>query len=317
MDSRRRQKGSGHHRQDMQWRRTQDRKQPAASWQPTVPVWERNFCTLIGCVPWEKLLELHRSMHLYNNVLKWNDSAGEEAFNNAKTRFWAETNNLPCNITLPDPDMYIDEIDWNSEADPELLLDLEREPKTPDEIDKKENVVILGSALLSNQSFSCTGWGDAEEDLGKHNVVSSENKNGNMENPSDHCCPPRESNNKDSGWGQLCDSSWEWNQRETNNESSNIDNGKVGDWGNKVTSGRKREGGGQYMSRYKTSRFQSNNRETDHGWRNVRRHQESNFAYERAPMNSRQWNSMNDCWRNHNNGFSEGGVPRRYEKKVL
>ncbi|KAK9289436.1 hypothetical protein L1049_007591 [Liquidambar formosana] len=65
-------------------------------------------------------------------VVKWNDSAGEEAFHNAKNRFWAKINGLPCDLPFPDPDIYIDEIDWNPNIDPELVLDLEREPIDPD-----------------------------------------------------------------------------------------------------------------------------------------------------------------------------------------
>ncbi|KAF8395768.1 hypothetical protein HHK36_019719 [Tetracentron sinense] len=60
-------------------------------------------------------------MFLDENVVQWNDSASEEAFHNAKKRFWAEINGLPHDVPLPDPDMYIDEVDWNSEIDPELL----------------------------------------------------------------------------------------------------------------------------------------------------------------------------------------------------
>ncbi|OMO86112.1 hypothetical protein COLO4_21307 [Corchorus olitorius] len=114
-------------------------------------------------------------MYLYDNVVQWDDSAGEEAFNNAKNRFWAEINGLPCDIRLPDPDSYIDEIDWDSEIDPELLLDLEREPEAPDENDKNESVVILGNPLLLNQPYSFigpTGWGDAEEGAVKENNMS-------------------------------------------------------------------------------------------------------------------------------------------------
>ncbi|GLT95889.1 hypothetical protein SLE2022_135460 [Rubroshorea leprosula] len=317
MDSWRRQKGEIHHRQDMQGSRSQNRKPPIASWQPTVPSWEKKFCTLVGSIPWQKLLETKKSMYLYDNVVKWNDSAGEEAFHNAKNRFWAEINNLPCDITLPDPDIYIDEIDWNSEIDPELIRDLEREPKVPDETDKKENVLILGSALLSNQSFSCTGWGDVEEDLAKHNGMAFDHKNENSENLRDHNYSPREGNIEDSGWGQLWDNPCGWDQRDTTYESNNLDYKKVGDWGARDTTQKKIEGGGQNMSRYKTSKFQGDNRQTDCRWRNVRGRQKASFAYERQPENSRQWNSMNYCGQNHNNGFGKGGIPYRWEKQQV
>ncbi|KAM1008328.1 hypothetical protein FF1_004756 [Malus domestica] len=81
-------------------------------------------------------------MSLYNNIVEWNDSAGEEAFNNAKNRFWAEMNGLipRSDISLPDPDMYIDDIDWRSSCnniDPQLILDLEKSKKTKPSDDRE------------------------------------------------------------------------------------------------------------------------------------------------------------------------------------
>ncbi|KAK8619087.1 hypothetical protein V6N13_133054 [Hibiscus sabdariffa] len=143
----RRQEGEIHH-QGIQGTRSYSRTPSLATWQPTVPKWEKKFCVLVGSVPWWKLLEAKRFMYLYDNVVQWNDSACEEAFHNAKNRFWAKINGLPCDIRLPDPDSYIDKIDWDSEIDPELLLDLERVPKVPDEKDKSENGVILGISLV-------------------------------------------------------------------------------------------------------------------------------------------------------------------------
>ncbi|KAI5331888.1 hypothetical protein L3X38_022014 [Prunus dulcis] len=48
--------------------------------------------------------------------------------NDAKSWFWAEINGLPCNISLPDPDAYTDDVDWSlvPTIDPEVILDLER-----------------------------------------------------------------------------------------------------------------------------------------------------------------------------------------------
>ncbi|KAF2308140.1 hypothetical protein GH714_035633 [Hevea brasiliensis] len=75
-----------------------------------------------------------------------------------KTGF-GKINGLHCDISLPDPDIYIDEIDWNSNIDPELYLDLEREPKYPDEKDKEEEVVIFGSYVVRIQmSIHVANW---------------------------------------------------------------------------------------------------------------------------------------------------------------
>ncbi|MBA0670630.1 hypothetical protein Goklo_029320 [Gossypium klotzschianum] len=240
-------------------------------------------------------------MYLYDNIVQWNDSAGEEAFHNAKNRFWAEINGLPCDIRLPDPDSYIDKIDWDSEIDPELLLDLEREPKVPDKKDESENVVILGNSLLLNQSFVCGGWGDAEDSVVKENNLSSNWKNKDYDNSWEH----NNGNTKDTGYGNCWNNSWEWNQRENNyndwdnNESSYVDYRRTGDWGTWDAPRKKKEGADQYMSRYKTTRYHGDNCQNNRGWRNARGRQRSNFAYERPPVDSRQLNSVNYCgWAN-------------------
>ncbi|TYI99358.1 hypothetical protein E1A91_A13G012300v1 [Gossypium mustelinum] len=294
----RRQKGEiHHHHQGMQGTRSYTRKPSLATWQPTVPSWEKKFCTLVGAVPWRKLLETKRFMYLYDNVVQWNDSAGEEAFHNAKNRFWAKINGLPCDIRLPDPDSYIDKIDWDSEIDPELLLDLEREPKVPDKKDESENVVILGNSLLLNQSFVCGGWGDAEDSVAKENNLSSNWKNKDYENSWEH----NNGNTNDTGYGNCWNDSWEWNQRENNyndwdnNQSSYVDYRRTGDWGTWVAPRKKKEGADQYMSRYKTTRYHGDNWQNNRGWRNARGRQRSNFAYERPPVEPRQLNTVDYC----------------------
>lgn len=235
-------------------------------------------------------------MYLYENVVQWNDSAVEEAFHNAKTRFWAKINDLPCDISLPDPDVYIDEIDWNSDADPELLLDLEREPKATEEVDKDKKVVNLNSALLLNQSFSCTGWGDSEQNFKKGtDLCVAPNHGDSAQNASTGICEnPWECNGneerKDDGWGNCWNNSCEWNQQDNSynewensyNESSNVNYGRGGDW--EICDGysRKRGGMGWNMSRYKTSRFQGDDyNRMDRRWKSRRGYKRSNFVCER------------------------------------
>ncbi|CAK8543166.1 unnamed protein product [Lathyrus sativus] len=138
---------------------------------PTVPSWEKKFCASVGSVPWKKVIEVKRYMHMHSNVVNWEDSAVKEAFDNAKNRFWAEINGFHCDIPLPDPNMYIDDVDWDASVDPELYLDLDRELEASRSIlEKSQETVILGSSLLLNQSLSGpgwgiepTGWGDEEE----------------------------------------------------------------------------------------------------------------------------------------------------------
>lgn len=76
--------------------------------------------------------------------------------------------NLPHNNWLPDPDVYIAKRNWDSEVDPNLILDLESNSAVPDSSSKDEQVIIFGSSLpLTYQSFSPYGWGDSDDDQKK------------------------------------------------------------------------------------------------------------------------------------------------------
>lgn len=280
--------------------RSQNRRPPLGSWQPTVPSWEKKFCIVVGAVPWRKVIDTKKIIHLYENVLKWNDSAGEEAFHNAKTRYWEAINGLPCDISLPDPDIYIDKIDWNSEIDPELILDLDRDSVVPDGQEKGEQVVILGDSLIPNQLFSSTGWGDAEWDLKQPTNLLLEKKG----NPWEPNCAQANAAPGENGWGDVCDDSqcrnlsdgamknsgwtdnWNnsqgWNQYGNNYDRS--DNLKYGRdtsvWQQWAPSTRNGRNTGVYMSRYKTSRFPHDDHLTNPGWRNGRGRKRVNFAHE-------------------------------------
>ncbi|XP_057506148.1 uncharacterized protein LOC130789417 [Actinidia eriantha] len=276
--------------------RLQYRKPPLGSWQPTVPAWEKKFCTMVGAVPWGKLVDTKKFIHLYENILKWNDSAGEEAFLNAKNRFWADINGLPCDIALPDPDVYIDKIDWNSDdVDPELYLDLEREYTVPSDGEKREPVVIFTQPLGSNYMFSSSGWGDLEDDL-KKTGPSPENKENpwesGWENGGENIC--NDSWNK-SGWEGGWNNSSGWNQWENNNnEHDNWEAGRTGGgWDN-----RNQENNGRYMSRYKTSRFRDDDNLRNDQWRSGKGRKRVNFEQplttDKRPA-PRQWHLGNSC----------------------
>lgn len=94
--------------------------------QDNVPSWEKEFCASIGCVPWRKLVFTRKCMFGHEGVLNWDDSAGEEAFRNAKDQFWANINGLSCQISLPDPDIYIEKVNWNPQIDAELIKEVDR-----------------------------------------------------------------------------------------------------------------------------------------------------------------------------------------------
>ncbi|KAJ9184921.1 hypothetical protein P3X46_004606 [Hevea brasiliensis] len=289
MSNWRRRKGEINHPEVKRTTRSHHRQPPHGSWQPTVPSWEKRFCYSVGLVPWGKLLETKKSMYLYENIVQWNDSAGEEAFHNAKNRFWAKINGLHCDISLPDPDIYIDEIDWNSNIDPELYLDLEREPKYPDEKDKEEEVVIFGCSLL-NQSFSCTGWGEAEEEVQKTATAAlypgfrDFNQKGNNGNPRESNVSQANGAMIDNEWANCWSDSYRWKNNyewDSNYKQwNNFNDTTGGDWETWDENSWKNEGAGCYMSRYKTSRFGGNDHQTDRGgWRNGRGRKGMNFAY--------------------------------------
>ncbi|XP_010515634.1 PREDICTED: uncharacterized protein LOC104791442 [Camelina sativa] len=91
-----------------------------------IPVWEKRFCEVIGSVPWQKVVEATDFKSWYSgNVITWNDSACEETFHSEKKRFWSRVNGLRCDVSLPDPDLYISGVDWDTFVDPELIRDLE------------------------------------------------------------------------------------------------------------------------------------------------------------------------------------------------
>ncbi|EXB93950.1 hypothetical protein L484_015495 [Morus notabilis] len=264
------------------------RRSSQETWQ--VPSWEKKFCFSVGSVPWGKLLETKKYIYLYDSVVKWNDSAGEEAFNNAKSRFWAKINGLPCDISSPDPDIYIDDIDWDASIDPELFLDLEREPEPSDESNQGERVLILGDSHI-DQPFSCTGWGDAEEVFQKGNEAQNPGGTDDQKNPWEQSC---EWGNKDirgdqQGWGHNSNG---WGKGFDHWGNNYGNSGRVyGDhWGTLGTHNWNKDGSGWNNSRYKASRFPGDDyRTADHGWRDSSgRRKGVNVAYEKHAL--RQWN---------------------------
>nr|XP_043610653.1 GATA zinc finger domain-containing protein 4 [Erigeron canadensis] len=246
----------------------------SSNWQQGVPSWEKKFCASVGSIPWKKLVELKKFIHLYDNVINWNDSAGKEAFENAKDKFYADMYNLPHNTWLPDPDIYIDNINWDSEVDPNLLLDLESNSVVPDSSSKDEQVIIFGSTFPpSYQSFSTYGWGDSDDDQKKdidpntspeyngnhwevegnrkdvvHNNNNGSNWWGSIEND--------ETAERDQGWGDSRNDYWGWNMYDNNNYF-------YADVRNEP-----KVGSGRYASKYKTSRSRKDDNQGSRSRRN-------------------------------------------------
>ncbi|ONK63471.1 uncharacterized protein A4U43_C07F15490 [Asparagus officinalis] len=132
------------------------------AWHPTVPQWEKKFCTYVCSIPWKKLCETKKLMYMYPKIVEWNDSEGEEAFHNAKARYWASINYLPCPVPLPDPDKYTDIVDYNAAVDPELIEDLYKQPPVSED-SEGEKGILWDSFLFTTDTVPVTGWGDEED----------------------------------------------------------------------------------------------------------------------------------------------------------
>ncbi|KAK3165714.1 hypothetical protein QOZ80_1AG0036770 [Eleusine coracana subsp. coracana] len=145
----------------------------------SVPLWEKKFCTDACAIPWGKLCETKRLMSLYKSVVEWDDSAALEAFENAKARFCAEYHGQPCDIPLPDPNLYIDMVNPDERLDPELVADLERSRRTAP---RKDNAAPDGwdSFIFTDKPVPVTGWDDVET-CNAFGLQSSVNWDNNLE----------------------------------------------------------------------------------------------------------------------------------------
>ncbi|RVX00396.1 hypothetical protein CK203_024677 [Vitis vinifera] len=113
-------------------------------WQNSVPSWEKRFCTSVG-IPWGKKLSTMQR-----------DAFGQRSMVS------------PAASLRPDPDIYIDNIDWNPYIDPELMRNLDKEFFAPDE---REQDCKLGG---SNQKTNCPLPGHTAEGYDR-NSASGDN----------------------------------------------------------------------------------------------------------------------------------------------
>ncbi|XP_071931871.1 uncharacterized protein [Coffea arabica] len=192
--------------------------------------WEIDFCKSVR-VPWQKVVTTKKYMYCHENVVKWDDSAGEEAFHNAKRRYWEKINGLPCETPLPDQDVYIDEIDWNPNIDARLISDLDGEYFNPDETEcaeKSESVTnnegILdtegdpgdnpwergSSQRVDNQKGASSSWGQHYESIKLKNVNDPWKQSGSK------AVEPLKNN----AWKRRSDESLDWNQESNYNKQS-------------------------------------------------------------------------------------------------
>ncbi|XP_022983827.1 uncharacterized protein DDB_G0289917 [Cucurbita maxima] len=279
-----------------------------------VPSWEKKFCSSVGLIPWRKLLDTKKCMFLYENVVKWNDTACEEAFHNAKSRFWAKINGLHCNISLPDPDIFIDEIDWNCDVDPDLMLDLENEQISPVVGEEGEVAGKVCHIFGLYQSYS-TGWGDLD-------IQKPEAENGNCDQKVDDGQNSWEVNYASKNNGALRDeylnnsvgwNDWGTNQNQNQNQNHNYNykynysynndyNHNKSDnrftsqiWRTRDANCKNTGGNWYHSSTFKGSRFHGDGYQKENGWRNRRGggRKRVNFADEHNNNAPKSWNRLN------------------------
>ncbi|KAM0948764.1 hypothetical protein DsansV1_C06g0062851 [Dioscorea sansibarensis] len=249
-------------------------------WNPDVPSWEKQFFVYECPVTWEQLSYVKQSMSLYKTVQNWDDSAGLEAFQNAKFRYWANINNCQSDIPLPDPDMYIDEVDYDVVIDPEIVADLYIEPQQPTLVESSfdyMNVPIkatgwvhtevplptsgLTAEHLSRIGIINTAWDAAKNDSGQ-DVKSFNAWNATSREVTDDYSSKR---NTGDCWGDANVNNSRWqNERTIEFEPHGNSNNDMGKYG------RNRDGGGWFGSRKTASKFKTDYNPTNRGWRNFR-----------------------------------------------
>ncbi|KAK6140505.1 hypothetical protein DH2020_025752 [Rehmannia glutinosa] len=182
-----------------------------------VPSWEIDYCNSVR-VPWRKVLASKKYIYCHPNVQNWDDSAGKEALQNAKQRYWATINGLPCDNPLPGPDIYIDEIDWDPHMDPQLMADLDLQFCDPDKVQNVEKLETINEGVEFAQSTNDNPWErDHVEGTGSLKEVAQgwsrwdDSVNLKRENPWEQNCSQLVDSSRDNVW-KSGNESWGWHQ---------------------------------------------------------------------------------------------------------
>ncbi|CAA0805828.1 Unknown protein [Striga hermonthica] len=137
-------------------------------WVPAIPSWEKEFCQTIGLFTWGNFLEAKReTIRSPGKIIDWDDSAAKDAFDHAKSAFFAKKfnidlpNNHAANYPIPGPDSYIDEIKWHDDG---VSLDNELElSRAASDDDQKEDGYDHPAIDLS--MIKPTGWIDDNDQV--------------------------------------------------------------------------------------------------------------------------------------------------------
>ncbi|KAL1315030.1 hypothetical protein HN51_041822 [Arachis hypogaea] len=209
--------------------------------QDGVPLWEKKYCTLIGSVPWQKIVDSKYSINCHGNVLNWNDSAAEEAFHNAKNLYQARMNNLPSDISLPDPNMYVDQIDWNPYIDPKLIKEVDSTyfPVPGDEKESSNKIKRTKISVDDEDAWDCAGdtspsraFENRVQDSQEDYDVDDPGNVDNTENPWERSIPQQNGGLNNNAWEGGCVNSSSWNERRDPNIHSEVWKSGYTAWGN-------------------------------------------------------------------------------------
>lgn len=153
-------------------------------------MWEREFCSSVGNISWQRFCENKRYVSIlgFGNLEKWDDSGALENFQSAKTRFWAKYHGQPSDIPLPDPDMYIDQIDHHCKVDPKLVAGLDKVGLPVDSDNNSAPVLEWPNAEIYNKPDAVNEW-DWEPSPGCNATWGGNNE------------PSSKWGNNNSGWG--------------------------------------------------------------------------------------------------------------------
>lgn len=205
-----------------------------SEYEDNIPSWEKQFCKAAS-VPWGKVLFVKKYMNMHGEILKWNDSSGEEAFNSAKQRFWADINGLPCDICLPDPNMYIENVDWDACIDPKLIAELDLEFFDVDNAEKADEKTTNSNQEPKMQTNVQNPWeptDGAEKDVGSSWDINKAiglkeekiwNRDWSSWGQSNQNLVLKEEKRWDRGW----DSWGQSNQNSNALDNNNINNGRI------------------------------------------------------------------------------------------
>lgn len=200
---------------------------PAEVLQNNALPWEEKFCLLAG-IPWHKVVAAKKYIYCHENVANWNDSAGKDALFNAKERFCAVIYDIPSDVPLPDPDMFIDNIDWNPKIDPGLMSDVDKEYYNPDEanISVRDQTSDGNNKNVGNddnpwEAYRVQDTVDLKDIAQGWNRWGNSQKSKNVENLWEQSHLGGDGALKDNNWGSCGDNLLGWNKGLNNTRQSN------------------------------------------------------------------------------------------------